>query len=325
VRVLPASVVGVLLLSTLGWRVTAPVDPELAVTLARSPSGVLSSWPTVLVLTMVVAGLGTALSGRRVPLAGLFAAGVGLAALALRGGSMQHVLAYWGSNEASGRRALMLTMAWDCVLWGTILGASWAVALTVRGWLWPGGSGPFAAGEASATTDSVPPPAVAARQTGGSKRRAADAGQQGSPVRRRAGWPALVATSVLAAFFIWLTIARTPVAQIARGQVIASVAGGLFLAAMATRYFTGIDEAHWYALAPLAVALLGYALGYLSADMSWAQRSSEFKYYALLSTTPPHDLVRPLPLEYLAVGVAGALSGFWTGERIEHSAQEGTT
>jgi MFS family permease len=62
--------------------------------------------------------------------------------------------------------------------------------------------------------------------------------------------------------------------------------------------------------------ITGYVLGHFSADMSWAEGA--FLPFASLATTPPHLLARPLPIEYIAVGLIGALTGFWTGQRMEH-------
>ena len=120
-----------------------------------------------------------------------------------------------------------------------------------------------------------------------------------------------------------MTIARTPVATIARGQVIASVAGGLYLGVLAARYFTGINNTRWYVLAVPVVALVGYLLGFLQADLSWAKGA--LAPYARLATTPSHALARPLPIEYIAVGVAGAIAGLWSGEKIEHVTKQETS
>ena len=99
--------------------------------------------------------------------------------------------------------------------------------------------------------------------------------------------------------------------------------GGLFLGAMAARYFTSINQALWYALAAPIVGLIGYLLGYINAGMGWAVKEG-YQYYINLATTPPHDLVRPLPIEYVAVGVAAAIAGFWTGHRLQEAVVEET-
>jgi len=299
-RVLLACAVAVLLMRSVGWHVARPADPELAVTLTESGRGALAVWPALVLLTAVAASLGTVIVGRRLPEGGVFAAGIGLAALALRGNSMQMVLGYRGSAEAAGRRSLMISMACDAVLWAAILAVSWVVVVMVRRWLWP-------------EPASEPDTPEASDRKG---RKKAD-----EPAEAKPGWYALAVTGVLAAVIIWLTIARTPVAQVARGQVVASVAAGLFLGAMGARYFTGVEEAHWYALAALAVALTGYLLGYLNAGLGWAEGST-YQPFADLATTPPHALVRPLPIEYLAIGVSGALAGFWSGRKIEYAAGE---
>jgi len=295
-RVAAAAGIAVLLMTSIGWMVARPVDPEMAVTFVYGGRHVLAVWPSVLVLTLVSALVGTAIAGRRLPEAGLFAAAVGLVGLALRGSSMQSVLGYQATADLAGRRAVMAAMAFDCLLWASIAVATWVAVHLAWHWLWQ---------EARTPEDDEPRPKAAA--------------PAGKKISLRSGWPALVVTTVVGLFVIWTTIARTPVATIARGQVIASVAAGMYLGAMAGRYFTGVSKAYWYALAPLAAGLTAYLLGYLQADLGWAKGS--LASYALLSTTPPHALVRPLPVEYIFVGLAGAMFGFWSGERMEHVAE----
>jgi len=303
-RTLPAVAVSVALLATVGWRVAQPLDPDWAVTLTQSGRSLLAIAPSLLLLMVVVAAIGTALSGRRVPQGGLFATAVGLVVLSVRGGSMQVMLAYCGIDGVGSRRSLMVLMAFECVLWAALLAASWLVVENVRRWLWP------ATASGSGKSEGV---------KDGKKAKSSASGQ----AKSFAGWPALAVTTVVALFIIWMTIARTPVATIARAQVIASVAFGLYLGVLAARYFTGITDVRWYILAPLAVALVGYLLGFLQADLSWAK--GQLSSYARLATTPSHALARPLPIEYIAVGVAGAIAGLWSGEKIEHvTKQEGS-
>lgn len=294
-RLLAGCMVAIVLMYTVGWLVAEPVDAQLAVTFVESGRPILSIWPGVLALTLVSASIATVIAGRRLPEAGAFAAGVGLTALALRGNSMQMVLAYCGSANAPGRRTLMWSMAWDCLLWSAIMTCVWVVMAGVRAWLWP--KSPVEAdGQAHGLRATDPP---------------------SWPAWAKGGWPALAITWVVACLVIWLTVARTPVANTLRGQVIASVGGGLFLGAMIGRYFTSIHDARWYALAAPAVALTAYLLGFLNAGMAWAQ-GPPYQPYAALAITPPHDLVRALPIEYIGAGVAAALLGFWSGEKIQH-------
>lgn len=294
-RVLLACAAAVILLSTVGWVVAEPADPEMGVTLVAHWGRVLAIWPALIVLTAIAGIIGTVLSPRRLAEGGMFAAAVGLAGLALKGGSMQDVLGYMlAAPEGAARRALMARMALDSLLWTVVLGATWVAVAVVRRWLWAD----------EELYNPLPAPAAAAPTP------ASEKGTQ-------PGWPALVVTGLIAVFFIWLTVARTPVAMIARGQVIASVAAGFYLGAMGARYFTRQNQAHWYLLAVPAAALLAYLVAYLNSGLGWAPPP-----FADLKTTPPHELARPLPIEYLSVGVAGTLAGFWSGERMEHATEQ---
>ena len=297
VRVLLAAGVAIVLVSYIGWMVARPTDPEMAVTFTAGSRSFLAIWPALLVLTVVAATVGSAIAGPRLPEAGMFAAAVGLAGLALHGGSMETLLAYVGGTDAADRRSLMFSMVVDSVLWAALLVVSWIVVLMVSRWLW-----------GSAALQPAPQPA--------SKGSAAKTGSLADLMS--GGTIALAITSIVGLFFIWMTVARTPVAIIARGQVIGAVFFGLYLGAMAARYFTGVDHARYYMLAPLVVALIGFLLGYLQAGMGWAR--GPLAAYAQLATTPPHALARQLPIEYIAVGLAGAIAGFWSGEKIEHVA-----
>ncbi|UCD29041.1 MAG: hypothetical protein JSV03_00730 [Planctomycetota bacterium] len=299
-RVFAACAIAVLLMRTVGWHVVQPIDPDLAVTMSAGERSVISVWIIVFVLTSVAAVIGTVIIGRRLPEGGIFAAAVGLSALGLQGGSMQMVLAYECGIESASRRALMMKMGGDCILWASILVISWVVVVVVKHWLWPIDRNENVNDQLKAAEISTKP---------------------NESVTSQNGWPALIVTTLVAIFVIWITIARTPVAQIARGQIIASVFGGLFLGAMAARYFTTVSDSRWYALAAPAVGLIAYLVGFLSADMGWAQ-GGRFQFYALLNTTPPHALARALPIEYVAVGVSGVLMGYWCGQKMEHVAEQ---
>ncbi len=291
-RVALACGVAILMMYGVGWNVAQPPDSLLGLTFTASGrSSYLHVWLIMLVLGAVTAAIATAVAGKRLPEAGLFAVGVGMATMALRGGSMQSILAYSASPDTGSRRELMWQMGQDCLLWAAVMAVAWAVSTLARRWLWP-------------DSGSLVCPA------------------HRKPVTPQLGAGALASTLVVALIVIWLTIARTPVAEIARGQVVASVAAGLFLGAMAGRTVTGVDNASWYLPAVVLVGLTAYLVGYLEADMSWASASS-YRPYTGLATTPPHDLVRPLPVEYMAVGVAGVLGGFWCGDRAEQTAEEG--
>lgn len=294
VRVVLACAVAIVLLTTVGWFVAEPADPHSGVVLVAQPGRAMAVWPTLILLTALAGGIGAVMCPRRLVEGGVFAAAVGLTALALKGGSMQDVLDYSlvAPNEAS-RKGLMVRMAFDTLLWTGLMAATWIFVALVRRWVW--------------SDEELYSPVLGAAVK-------PDAPAATTP--KQAGWPAFVITGLVAAFIVLIAAARTPVATVARGQVIAAVGGGFFVAAMTARYGTGQHRAHWYVLAVPAVALLAWLVGYLNASMGWAV--GDLRRYVDLLQTPPHALVRPLPIEYLAAGVAGALAGFWSGERVEH-------
>ncbi|MBI4581772.1 MAG: hypothetical protein HY718_18900, partial [Planctomycetes bacterium] len=276
-RVLAAVAAAVALLYAVGWMVAAPSDPNLAVTFVMSGRAVLAMWPGLAVLSVMAGIVGTVLAGPRLPKAGLFAAAIGLAALSVHGGGMQVLLANEGATTTASRQAFMRAMAVDCALWSAIMVATWVAVTWAYRWVWLGEGAEGA--ETALADDAMPRPKgnPKPRTTGGAK-----------PQAVKAGWSAMIVTGVIGVFVVWLTVGRTPVANVARGQTIASVAAGLYLGAMGARYFTGVRDGRWYLLAVPAVGLMAYLVGYLSADMSWAQ-GTKYQYYIDLATTPPHD------------------------------------
>jgi hypothetical protein len=311
IRVVAAIGAAVVVLYTIGWMAVQPTDPSLAVTFVRSGRAIPAIWPAVAVLCAVAGIIGTVISGPRLPEAGLFAASIALAALSLHGGSMFDLMANKGATSQATRQAFMRAMAIDCALWAAIMFVTWIAVSWAYRWVWTDSS--------AATPDAAQPPVSSAGKPTRMQK-------EGTPTRRAAwtGWSALIVTGVIGAFVVWISSGREPVAPVHRGQTIAAVAGGLYLGAMGGRYFTGIRDVRWYLLAVPAVGMLAWLVGYLSADMKWAQ-GTEWQYYIALATTPTHDLARPLPIEYIAVGTAAVLAGYWGGDKMEQVASHEAT
>ena len=291
-RVFAAIAVAALILHTMGWMVAQPVDPALPVTFVRGGRAVLAIWPALAALAVVSGIIGTVVAGPRLPEAGVFAASIGMAVLGVRSGSMQTVLAVEGAVDPAGRRQLARAMAVETLLWAAIMVAVWLAVVWAYRWVWTSRSG----------AEQAP-------------------AQAGPRPKVTSGWPALAATTVVGAFIIWLTVARSPVATIEYKQTVASVIGGLYLGALAARYFTGLRDVRWYVLAAPAIGLLAWLVAHMSADLTWMQ-NSPLRWYVALATTPAHNLARPMPLVYIAGGVAGALAGYWAGEKMEHLAAQ---
>lgn len=302
-RVAAAIGASVLILYTMGWIAAQPSDPESAISFVRSGRAIPGIWPALTVLTIVAGIIGTVIAGPRLPEAGLFAAAIGVAGLSIRGGSMCELLANESAILPDARQAFMKAMTVDVALWSALMLATWmAVRWTYR-WVW--------------MNEGTLPES----QSGAESARSKDAKM--APAAYQLGWGALIASVILGLFIIWMTAGRDPVSPVLRGQTIAAVAAGLYFGAMGGRYFTGVRDVRWYLLAVPAVALLSCLIGYWSADMVWAQ-GTHYQYYSSLATTPTHDLARPLPIEFIAVGTAAALAGYWAGDKMEQVAQEVT-
>lgn len=291
-RIVAACAVAVWLMRYVGWYVIAPADPEMGLTFVLNEQPPAGAWIGVLLLSLVCSVLGTAISGKRLPEAGMLVGCVGLAALAARAGTMQEVLAYHAGTEEASRQRLMLLMMVDTALWAAILLVNWLAVTAAYRWLW---RAPFHYPLTNASTSDKP-----------------SSGSAGT----RPGWLATGATVIAALFLMNTAFGRTAVTPILRGQVFAALVLGFWVIVIGVRYFVAIHDSRWYAVAPLLVALGAYALGYFNTDLSWTEQS-----YQELATTPPHMLVRALPVEYLTLGLAGTIMGFWSGEKIEEVAE----
>lgn len=102
-----------------------------------------------------------------------------------------------------------------------------------------------------------------------------------------------------------------------KGQVMFAVAGAFFLSAWLGDWAMGNRRIRWQiASVPLA-ACVAYIY-------TWMNPSRPNGLEAILYITP-NNLVAVLPIEYFAVGTAGAIFGYWTAERTrfaEHHEQQ---
>lgn len=299
-RIVAACAVAVWLMRAVGWYVIAPADPDMGLTFVLNDQPLVSAWIGILLLSLVASVLGTAISGKRLPEAGMLVGCVGLAALVARGGTMQDVLGYQAGTEEATRQKLMLRMCVDTGLWAAIFVANWLAVTAAYRWLW---KAPFHF-QLSAGASTAP---------------SGDAKSKTGANHARTGWLATGATVIAGLFLMNAALGRTAVSPVLRGQTIGALVLGFMLIVMAVRYFVAVHDSRWYVAAPLLVALAAYVLGYFNADMGRLDVS--FRPFRDLATTPPHMLARALPVEYLALGVIGAILGFWSGEKIEEVAE----
>ena len=286
-RLVVACAVATGLFTSVGWMVIRPSDPQAAVTVLIDGRTGVAVWLPTLGLTAVVAALAAAIAGPALRDAGTFAAAIGMAMVALRGGSMTQLLMYHGVTE-SNRRALAIRLMLDAMLWFAAIMAAWLVDAIVRRWL------------DERVVRTAEAPASQSRCRG----RVRDAF-----VHVRDGVFGMLTCAVVAAGVASLVIARSPESWIEPGQVYFALCLGFFCGAGVGNYLWRKGACCWYMLSTLLVALFAYGHGYLSPRL-------QEPYYGELATAPPNDLFRGLPIEYVAVGTVGVLLGCWLIQRM---------
>lgn len=117
------------------------------------------------------------------------------------------------------------------------------------------------------------------------------------------GAMALVAQTII---MIFLMIILTQADK--KAQVVWSVLFSSLLAAMAAHSIFPSRPSSWFLVAPLIVGVIGYVF-------AWAG-GNNLPGGAVGGYAPA--LARPLPLDYAAMGTAGALFGYWTSRHWEH-------
>ncbi len=292
VRVTAACALAMALFGSLGWTIARPADPQMAVTLLLENR----AWPAVLVSVLVLAAVSSAVAaavaGKAMADAGVLAAACGLAMMSVRGGTMTQVLMYHGTSE-SERRTLATAFGIETLLWFAAIASAWLVGHLVRSWL----DGLAAAAEASTP-----------------RSRWARVREAFTHVRH--GMFGMVVCAALAWLFIGATMSRTAASAIERGQVFFALGAGFFVGAAVAQQIWAKGAACWYGLSVLIVALLGYSRAALNPVISAA---GPLESYARLATTPPNDLARALPIEYMGMGVAGVILGHWVGRRMHYA------
>ncbi|HEV2292964.1 MAG TPA: hypothetical protein VGR35_03860 [Tepidisphaeraceae bacterium] len=90
-------------------------------------------------------------------------------------------------------------------------------------------------------------------------------------------------------------------------QVIASVGLAAFVGTLAAHSLFPARPSLWYWTGPLLVGVVGYLLAYSGSSTAWA--------IGEVGGTFAPELGRPLPLDYVGAGPAGAIIGYWTSRR----------
>jgi hypothetical protein len=270
---------------SVGWMVVRPVDPFGAVSLLNTASPVVAL-AELCGLAAVVAGLAAVLLRGRLPYAGTFVVAVGLAVMATRGSSADHLVRF--PPAGTSRSVLFALLAAEVVAWAVVIAVGVVAARMVDTWLG------VDAGDAPRSTQTPP---ARAEQT---------------PISGRgvgSGLLLLLLCAVCAALLI-RTMGGSLVTAIHKGQVYFSLSAGFYLATLLSVTVSRTRLIIWPLLAVVLISLLGYLAG-----SQWPT-PTVVNDYRQLTHIMPNFACRALPVEYLSAGVAGAIAGTWTGARM---------
>ena len=277
---------------TVGGMVVQPSDPQAALSLVGN-SAVLSRAVSAALLSAVVALLAAVVGPSRLPGFSCVAMAVGWEALNWNGATMEYLLLFAGGAEASSRASLFGRLTVETLYWCVLAAGALMLERVVRRWLGQIPSEPDVAAE--------------------SKRGASTA----------AGWRSRLLTisvsAAIGAFVVSQFVARSAVAETHKGQVYFSLLAGFYLGALVGLYFSLRVSPILFVISVGLVASLSYlwAATHPMADVAQAA------YRGLLSA-PPTALSRPLPVEYVGLGMIGAIAGSWSARNVYVPAGEGS-
>jgi len=290
------------------WRLVGPSDPFGAVTLVYHPN------PAIAMLVLIVyaaagSALATVLMGGRLTDFGVFATGVGLTGLGLRGGDLTVVLQY-EAGSAAARGSVFGTLAVDALLWIVVPAAALAAGAVTEAWL--GFMGP--AGPGLDTKPPVEPKGVLNRWLVRMGQRTGTTNSWMTELRH--GLLTTLVTAVVAMVIIRIVAGRHD-GPVDPGQVCFAIGVGFWLGSLAACQFCRPALGIWACLSVPIVAVIGYVAAAMRPDLT-----GPLVRYSEVAIIAPNALVRGLPVIYLAIGPAAAILGIWTGQRIQRLREE---
>jgi len=295
-RYLVAIGLGAYLFHTVGWLLVAPTQVPgyaTATLLLGTPAGGLLAAAGLLLLLLVCTALSMAVVHPDAPHIGMYCAGLGMAALTIRGGSLQLIASQAQEHQAAA--ALFRNLALESGVWLLIVVAAELTSLWLYARVFKNTAWLARLGSSPATPDLLrlhPADQPLVTLTLGR-------GPAAAPADTLASNAGALATTMLVGGLLLCLLAQTEL----KGQVLfaclASFAGAAFAAHQA------FPRAHTLAIwvgVPLT-ALVGFALA-----GRWA-----FAY-------PGHvglPLARALPSDYMAAGLPGAVLGYYSSLRMK--------
>ncbi len=296
------AVAGALFL-TVGWMAMAPADPLGPVCVLTSRAGVamLAEAAALVVACSLVC---TLMAGRTLVDAGTFAAAIGLAGVSLRGGTTEYLLLF-GDGAGSGAMpsgVLAVRFAVLAVGWFAVMMIAAGVSMWITRWCFTTSSGASAEGkgvdhDAGLVLCAADIPTM--NLTAGTVRAPA------TPLTDGLRHFAVTTAVGLLAFFVLTESTSTRAIQ--HGQSCFVVAAAVWVACFFAHRIAPVRSAFWSMLAVLAMALLGYG---------WSALQSHS------GVTPPNipetAFMRVLPIQFISVGTATAISMLWSVNTTIH-------
>lgn len=274
---------------TVGWFAMAPDDPLGAVSVLTR-RGAWSMLLQAAGLAAVTAALATVIAGRRLPEVGTFAAALGLAAVSLRGGTAGHLLIQWADVAPLKQSGLSLKLAMESIAWFVIIFIARGFSIAIRHWCF-GGGGAQTNEPHALSSDELP--------------RGATFAIHGVKHSLVAGGAALVIFKILSA--------GLSTRSVQHGQACFVVAASVCIALYLASWIAPVRSALWSILSVPLLAVGGYV---------WASFGSARD--GLPASVPTSPFLRVLPIQYIAVGTAAAVTMFWyLNHPQRHSAGQG--
>lgn len=286
----------------LGWPVVRPWDPQGA--LAFIPTGdwgalaVFAALVLALAVCCAVATLSTRQAGA------LLAVLVGVAGLALHAKPMRALL--WRAEDSAA--GVFAALALEAVLMGIVLGAAAIVIAIVRGifritvpkWVW---SEPPE--EDMSATKAEKDEALQKRGLLGLLM----ASLRPAKVKARHVLACLLMELAVATIMLVITFRSTD-----RGQIAFALVASFFVSALVAHQAFPVRASAACWLGPIIMAVIVFLIGAVAAGSP-----DPPIWHSALMVPEKLPLRAALPVDWLALGGAGAVGGFWLSRRLHHA------
>lgn len=283
---------------SVGWTAMRPADPRGCVSLLAFDLPSIAMLQ-VLALAIVTSALTTVVAGRAFPDAGVFAVGVGLTLVSLRGGTMTFLI----MEENGG--GLCMVLAGECLYWFAVMGAAAMASAAASRWLTNGPSD-----DPSTPNTSLSHSAVSEIPVIGNF----FAGHVAATTDWRTGLKHTLLAALGALILIRILSAGAPDRAIRHGQACFAIIAAYYLVIGPVQSRFPVRTAFWGLLAVPLAAIVAYGF---AAAMSLGAPVDH------LPSIPRSAFLRPLPINYMALGAASVV--FWRWRLIPADRAEDRT